>query len=357
MRLLPAALLMLVFPVAHAAVVPVPDTGWGINLNLPDLANAQDRPNGPNYSYEAKAGNFIVSLFVEKPKNGKTANADVYRYYWPRAARNPMIDQTSVHMTEQPDFVRVDYFYSGVADGSLVRMKSFNYYFAHEGKWVDVHLSVSHPAPTDDAAIGQFEAALKAVSLDAAKPADPVAATPAPSTAPTTAPGLKTLSLGPDRTISYTAAPGWAQSQMTGAASDPLQVILLKKDAASEVQLMLMAIAPQSPLATQANPADGLAAFHKISCAQYVRGSVEGAYQVKPWLADGLESSFTARAYGGKPAPAGSFRVVTRLTTVVGPVRSGVLVSAVLLSQDLDGSDFAAMKAMVASLALGTASR
>lgn len=351
MRLLPAALLMLVFPLAHAAVVPVPDTRWGINLDLPDLANAQGRTDGPNFSYEAHAGGLMVSLFVEKPKNRKTANADVYQYYWPRAVRNPMIDKASVHMTEQPDFVRVDYFYSGIVEGRLIQMKNYNYYFAHEGKWVDVHLSVSNPTAADDATIAQFEAALKAVSLDA-KPAAPVTT----STTPT----LKTLNIGPDHTVSYTAAPGWEQSQKTGDEKAPLQMILVKKDAATEIQLLLVAITPESPLATQANPQDGLAAFHQRSCAQYVSGSVEGVYRAKPWQANGqagLETSFTDSSYGKKPVPAGSFRNVTRITTVVGPLKSGVLVSAVLLSQDLDGSDFQAMQAMMASLSLGEAVR
>jgi hypothetical protein len=113
-------------------------------------------------------------------------------------------------------------------------------------------------------------------------------------------------------------------------------------------------------MALQAKPEEVLATLHRRICAQYIAGSVEGENQAKPWQADGqvgLESSFTDSAYGNRPAPVGEFRVVTRITAVVGPIRSGVLASAALLSQDLDGRDFLAMKAMIASMTLGGAVR
>jgi hypothetical protein len=71
--------------------------------------------------------------------------------------RNPMIDTQSVKTETTQAFVKVSYDYKGLPAG--VPSHHVNYYIAHGGRWIDVHLSM-----TDDIAesgvISRFDKSL-----------------------------------------------------------------------------------------------------------------------------------------------------------------------------------------------------
>lgn len=96
---------------------------------------------------------FNVSMFVEEAKSNDASNESCFKYYWPLAKRNPLVDKQSIKTETLPKFVKVTY---------LVRAHDstafdVNYYFAFHGCWVDLHASW-FPAATDaDQKLAAFE--------------------------------------------------------------------------------------------------------------------------------------------------------------------------------------------------------
>ena len=133
--------------------IEIPQQGWGITVLSPGLRELGKQSNDSQFVYQAAGRNgFNLSIFVERPGRGGMQNRDVFNFYWPKASRNPLIDEKSVKAEMKGGFVKVSY--------TSVEMPNVNYYFAFKDRWVDVHISKSVPSKDDEALFAQFEEAL-----------------------------------------------------------------------------------------------------------------------------------------------------------------------------------------------------
>lgn len=152
------ALFLLVLPIpsfADAVSIPIPNQGWSIALNAPPFARKQGQQNGPNYIYKANSDSFNLSIFVE-PQAKAGGSKECYEFYWPQASRNPLISKPTIKISNTDKFYRVEY---DVTAGTLAQ-HNVNYYFMFDGKWVDVHISITNPTKDDDAVIASFDKSL-----------------------------------------------------------------------------------------------------------------------------------------------------------------------------------------------------
>lgn len=152
------ALFLLALPIpsfADAVSIPIPNQGWSIALDAPPFARKQGQQNGPNYIYKANSARFNLSIFVE-PQAKAGGSKECYEFYWPRASRNPLISKTTIKSSNTDKFYRVEY---DVTAGPLVQ-HNVNYYFMFDGKWVDVHVSITNPTKADEAVIAHFDKSL-----------------------------------------------------------------------------------------------------------------------------------------------------------------------------------------------------
>jgi len=140
--------------------VKIPKEGWSISFDSPPLSKKHDSKKSGEYAFSATSGEFNLSLFVEKPHNAGMAHKDVYQYYWSRGGENPMIAKDTVKESETEHYVRVQYDMVTTLAGMSVRLTNVNYFFAFQGKWVDVHISVGDPT-TADQIIAAFDKSLR----------------------------------------------------------------------------------------------------------------------------------------------------------------------------------------------------
>jgi hypothetical protein len=140
---------------ADAVSIPIPEQGWSISLDAPSFARKHGQQQGPNYIYQANSDRFNLSIFVE-PQAKAGGSKECYEFYWPQASRNPMIGKPTIKVSNTGTFYRVEY---DVTAGPLAQ-HNVNYYFMFNGKWVDVHISITNPTKDDDALIAKFDKGL-----------------------------------------------------------------------------------------------------------------------------------------------------------------------------------------------------
>jgi hypothetical protein len=146
---------------AEPFTVTVPGQGWTIAFESPSLQNYKGQSNDKAFQFQAMGeGGFNLSIFVEEAGAKEGGHAACADNYWPLAKRNPMIDQESAKTTKTDNFVRVAYNIKA-GDGANVKIvANINYYFAFQGKWIDVHIS-RYPSTAADADIlASFEKSL-----------------------------------------------------------------------------------------------------------------------------------------------------------------------------------------------------
>lgn len=148
--------------------VTVPGQGWQIEFDAPPLLEFSGGRRGEAFQYRAAGErSFILSIFVEPPKGKGSHPTDCFEHYWPLAKRNPMIDQQSVKVTKTDDYVKVTYTVIANVAGTQSKIANANYYFAHEGRWIDVHASIYPPTDKEAETFQQFEQSLKLGRLPA----------------------------------------------------------------------------------------------------------------------------------------------------------------------------------------------
>lgn len=145
---------------ASAAEVRVPGEGWSIRFDAPPLADEQERGgDGADYAYRANSERFNLSVFVETPQGAGTHEA-CHAFYWSKASRNPRIDPESVKTARTAKYVRVQYDLVLELAGEAIRQRNVNYFFAHKGRWVDVHASIIGYGKDDARVLAAFDKSL-----------------------------------------------------------------------------------------------------------------------------------------------------------------------------------------------------
>ena len=134
--------------------IEVLNQGWGITVLSPGLRELGRQVSTGQFVYRAIAQNgFNLSIFVETPQTGHgMTHSDVFNFYWPKASRNPLIDERSIKTETTAEFVKVSY--------TSLDVPNVNYYFAYKGKWVDVHISKSSSSKDDEKLFSDFEQTL-----------------------------------------------------------------------------------------------------------------------------------------------------------------------------------------------------
>lgn len=140
--------------------IPIPGEGWAIEIESPVLADQKESCENNNYVFSASSERFNLSLFVEQPQGAGKAHKDCYGFYWPQASRNPGIVKVSVATSHSDKYYRVQYDTITEFAGRQVKQKNVNYYFAFQGKWVDVHISITDPTVKDEPVIAAFDKGL-----------------------------------------------------------------------------------------------------------------------------------------------------------------------------------------------------
>ena len=130
---------------------------WQVHLELPPLQAQKHHEATAGLSFQGNAGRTNVSIFVEDPKAETRGHASVAKYYWALASQNPVIVKESVQSSANEHWSRVTYDAAGEYQGEKFHQKNVNYYFEVDGKWVDVHVSVSSPMPADDEIFANIE--------------------------------------------------------------------------------------------------------------------------------------------------------------------------------------------------------
>jgi len=146
---------------ASETTLEIPGQGWQLSFDAPSLTKVDEHDRPGQYMYEANAGTFNLSLYVEDPScSGGNSHKDFYDCFWAKSSRNPMIVKPSVVATETPAYYKVAYDVEAPWEGKTVHLKNVNFLISYRGKWTDLHISVVEPTEADLALLTTFEKSL-----------------------------------------------------------------------------------------------------------------------------------------------------------------------------------------------------
>lgn len=140
--------------------ISIPGEGWAITFKSPELMGKEESNEQGNYAFRATSARFNISFFVEKPQGKGQTNEDCYRFYWPKASSNPQISKESIATSHTLKYYRVQYDLIDKFQGRTIIHRNVNYYFAFQGRWVDVHISIYDPTEEDKKIFETFDKTL-----------------------------------------------------------------------------------------------------------------------------------------------------------------------------------------------------
>ena len=147
--------------------IPVLGESWFIAAEAPPLQIFQGRRHDAGYQFQgASSDGFNVSCFVEKPHNDKKEHAACFDHYWSKMKRNPLIDQATVKISKEENFVRVSYDFTKLPP--KLPKHHVNYYIVHNGRWIDIHISMVTAQPRKKVTAA-FEKSLRFVAADSSE--------------------------------------------------------------------------------------------------------------------------------------------------------------------------------------------
>jgi hypothetical protein len=136
--------------------IAIPGQAWKVRVSNPGFGELQKRDEPGHFACRGQtADGFNLSVFVEKASGTGAQPSDVFDFYWPQAKRNPLIEPSSIKVFKSQGFVKVSYLVAGIPNA--------NYYLAHRGRWIDVHVSQPISARTGPDPFGVFEQDLACV--------------------------------------------------------------------------------------------------------------------------------------------------------------------------------------------------
>jgi len=131
--------------------IGVPNQDWAITMMNPGLKTLEQHVNGDLFTVRGLPGTngFNLSLFVEPAAGDGTNHTDAFNYYWSQMANGSLMDTNSIWIRKKEKFVIVGYTVQG--------QPNVNYYFAFQGRWVDVHISKWPFEAADERLFTEFE--------------------------------------------------------------------------------------------------------------------------------------------------------------------------------------------------------
>jgi hypothetical protein len=133
---------------AEEQLIPAPSEGWALRMNAPKLE--QSKGDVPAAFY-GKADRLQVSLFVEAPRcSGGNSDEKIYECFANSLKRNPIVKwETERANTRPKGGVMVMYMTQSEVDGKINSAFNINILFAKNGKWADLHTSITAPTRDD----------------------------------------------------------------------------------------------------------------------------------------------------------------------------------------------------------------
>jgi hypothetical protein len=156
--LLAIASLLPIQSFAEITTLPIPDQGWGITFDAPALRPVREADSNDHYMYSANASNFAVTLQVDIPScNGGESHEEVLNCFWPKAGKDPLINQATVAKSCNSKYCKISYDFENTFQDAAIKQKHVYFLFAYRGRWANVHLAVSNPKQADLQLIEKFE--------------------------------------------------------------------------------------------------------------------------------------------------------------------------------------------------------
>jgi len=128
---------------AEPLIIPVAGRGWQITLDGPLPAMESLQPDAQGLTYRSIAGRFNIEVFVTAPAGAGGNDSACRDHVWGMASRNPLIQQDSIKQWSAPKAECVEYDFAEDKKLRKPAQANLDCCFAHEGRWVDVHVSVS----------------------------------------------------------------------------------------------------------------------------------------------------------------------------------------------------------------------
>ena len=156
-----ASVFVWLFPVpsfAELMTLAIPDQGWGISFDAPTLRPVREADSNDHYMYSGNANNFAVSLYVDTPMcSGGESHEDVANCFWPKASKDSLINQASVVKNCNRQYCKISYDLENTFQDAAIKQKHILFLFAYQGRWANLHVSVSNPNTNDLKLLEKFE--------------------------------------------------------------------------------------------------------------------------------------------------------------------------------------------------------
>lgn len=307
---------------AETLVIPVVGRdGWQITFDAPVPAMESLQPDDKGLSYRANAGRFNLSVFVETPEAAGGDSKACREHIWAKASQNPMIQKNSVKFWSAPKAECVEYVVAGEEKGGKFTQANFNCYFAHAGRWVDVHASFVTPTDAD-------RAALKAL-------AESLTYGPFPESKG----GVQSFVLGDLGRLQITLPAAWRIGHMTTAqiADLPARHTISFFSATDPNKNWKMTFFKS---ATRYKSLESLMQMAKSAQQSVADDSVEQAVnlqEVKLKLGLGCHAEYTDASLADKPIQPGNAKVIS--SAFIAPVPD-ILGTVTIFADSLKDSDF-----------------
>ena len=127
--------------------IVVPGKKWSIQFAGPKLQVGKSTVPGIYYGVRDRTQ---VSLFVESPKcAGGDADENVYSCFTEALKKNPIVLWDTERGNTAANGIHVMYMTELKVDGKTGHAMNVNVLFVHDGQWVDFHISIASPQPSD----------------------------------------------------------------------------------------------------------------------------------------------------------------------------------------------------------------
>lgn len=135
---------------AETTTLVIPDQNWSVSFDAPPLRPVREADSNDHYMYSANANNFAISLYVDVPAcNGAETHEAVFNCFWSKAGKDPLINQTSVSKSCNPQYCKISYDFENTFQGASIKQKHIHFLFAYRDRWSNLHATVSNPTDND----------------------------------------------------------------------------------------------------------------------------------------------------------------------------------------------------------------
>lgn len=135
---------------AETTTLVIPDQGWALTFEAPPLRPVRETDSNDHYMYSANANNFAISLYVDTPAcTGGESHEAVLNCFWPKAGKDPLINQASVSKSCSQQYCKISYDFENTFQGAPIRQKHIHFLFAYRERWSNLHAAVSNPTEND----------------------------------------------------------------------------------------------------------------------------------------------------------------------------------------------------------------